>query len=253
MKITLKCKKPIALDSPDHLHPWGTRRDNSRNPRFITKLERLFGNRQFSVLDLGCSGGGFVRDCFESGNVAVGLEGSDYSKKTGRAEWKTIPSNLFTCDITKPFQLYMDRKEAKFDIITMWEVIEHIKEEDLPQLFENIRQHMKLSSLVIISTTSKSDVIDGAELHQCRHGKDWWLQIAAKEGFVASTAHESYFRGQYIRGHLDTERDFHLILKPYGFHNSKLEPPKESPAAILFDHWNGSEAQKAIKKLVMGE
>ena len=66
---------PVALDSPDHLTPWGTARDNSKNIRFNHKLLRLFNHlsRPLQVLDLGCSGGGFVRSLLDVGQFAVGI------------------------------------------------------------------------------------------------------------------------------------------------------------------------------------
>jgi len=48
----------LALDSRDHLVPWGTARDNSRNERFNAKLVSLIPNARLTLLDLGCSGGG---------------------------------------------------------------------------------------------------------------------------------------------------------------------------------------------------
>lgn len=56
--IELKTNYPLATSSPDFISPWGTRRDNSRNPRFNKKIYRLFPNKVIRVLDLGCSGGG---------------------------------------------------------------------------------------------------------------------------------------------------------------------------------------------------
>lgn len=58
--VCVETDYPVALDSPDHIIPWGTARDNSSNLRFNSKLYRLFDftNRYPKVLDLGCSGGG---------------------------------------------------------------------------------------------------------------------------------------------------------------------------------------------------
>jgi hypothetical protein len=111
VKFVLKTNKPVAFDSPDHIVPRGTKYDNTRNMLFNKKLEALFGHRSLYVLDLGCAGGGFVKDCLEDGHFAVGLEGSDYSKKLERAEWRTIPANLFTCDITEDFSLSLSPSE----------------------------------------------------------------------------------------------------------------------------------------------
>src|SRR5205809_2708747 len=104
-RYVLHCTKPVAVDSPDHIAPRGTANDNSRNRLFNRKLEALLGKRPLAVLDLGCAGGGFVKDFLDEGHVAIGLEGSDYSKKLRRAEWATIPEHLFTCDVTEEFEI----------------------------------------------------------------------------------------------------------------------------------------------------
>src|SRR5262249_52883832 len=149
--------RPVAYDSPDHRFPTGTRRDNSRNRRFNVKLYQLLGrhmprvgprgawvywpNIDLKVLDIGCAGGGFVKDCLDDGYLAVGLEGSDYSKKRNRAEWATIPDYLFTCDVTKDFDVVLrdggGERRILFDAVTAWEVMEHIAERDLPKVAEN--------------------------------------------------------------------------------------------------------------------
>ncbi len=73
--IVVHTSKPIALDSPDHLVPLGTRQDNSVNRAFNRKLRTLIP--QPRVLDLGCAGGGMVASFLDEGDFAVGVEGSD--------------------------------------------------------------------------------------------------------------------------------------------------------------------------------
>ena len=70
---------PIAYDSPDHIQPWGTARDNSTNEEFIKQTEQWFNNEPFKTLDIGCSGGQLTVDYANRGHLAVGIEGSDYS------------------------------------------------------------------------------------------------------------------------------------------------------------------------------
>src|SRR4029079_5852239 len=86
---------PVAVNSVDHLHPMGAIRDNHSNPMFNDKITRLIPKR-LVIMDLGCSGGGFVKSLIDSRNDAIGLEGSDRPFLDKRAEWKTIPDNLFT-------------------------------------------------------------------------------------------------------------------------------------------------------------
>lgn len=90
---------PVALSSPDHLHPHGTMRDNSYSWEFNRRLADIVPP-VLSVLDLGCSGGAMVHTLLREGHFAIGIEGSDRSRLAGRAEWAEIPDHLFTADIT---------------------------------------------------------------------------------------------------------------------------------------------------------
>ena len=206
--VEVETGHPVATDSPDHLQPWGTARDNSRNPRFNERLYRLFETPP-RVLDLGCSGGGFVRDCLDDGCFAVGIEGSDYSKRMLRAEWPRLADRfLFTADITKPFTV-----NEQFDVVTAWEVLEHLPREGLEQFCANVKRHLAPAGLAIFSISSTEEVIHGTRLHQTVESKRWWTQEFARNGLTHLPAFEDYFNGQYVRGPLQNAPDsFHLIL-----------------------------------------
>ncbi len=188
-RMKVKTKYPIAYNSPDHIVPWGTKHDNSTHRKFILHMEKLVknggSNNTRSFLDLGCAGGQLVKDFLSIGWISVGLEGSDYSLKHNRANWpKLAGKNLFTCDITKPFQIYSNGKKHTFRLITAWEVLEHIKEKDLPALFHNIVNHLDKGGYFVASTTSISDIHNGIDLHQTRMtNKQWrlWLKKNVKQ------------------------------------------------------------------------
>jgi 2-polyprenyl-3-methyl-5-hydroxy-6-metoxy-1,4-benzoquinol methylase len=180
--ITVKTEHPVAYKSPDHLIPRGTKADNSTNKKFVTHMAKLLTRErpggEHGLLDLGCSGGQLVKDFAERGWMAVGLEGSDYSLKHRRANWPALGGkNLFTCDITKPFEVQTHGRHAKFDLITLWEVLEHIAENDLPQLFRNILEHMEKGGYLIASTTSVPDVQNGVDLHQTKWPNAEWRKM----------------------------------------------------------------------------
>lgn len=199
MKFTLKTNHPVALDSLDHIHAYGAASNNSRCTVFNEKLHAWFKSANASVLDLGCSGGGMVHDLLEMGFVAVGLEGSDYSLKTKRAEWPLIPDNLFTCDVTKPFTLSMHTEPHPFDVVTAWEFWEHIKEADLSGVFENINQHSRKGSHLICSISCSSSLHNGIEFHQTMRPSEWWLNIFNHFGWKVDPAMTSHFGGHFVR------------------------------------------------------
>ena len=259
-KIILKAERGVASDSPDHLMPWGTRADNSRNPRFNQKLYHLYPGREhmMAVLDLGCSGGGFVKSCLDDGCLAVGLEGSDFSKKRRRAEWATIPDFLFTCDITKNFEIFIeggeDAERVQFDVVTAWEVMEHIKTADLPKLIENIKKHLKPSGLWIMSISPNEEVVNGVTLHQTVQPKAWWIDMFAKSGLTHLEEYDGYFNTQYVRGpKYNGPGSFHLILSPDPNKAPTIPLRGLSWSSYLYDRWLGSKYQKLLKKWVVGE
>ena len=186
--VILKTDYPIASGSIDTKFPHGTAQDNTRYPRFIKKCETIFKRDSgLSFLDLGCSGGGMVLDAILRGHLGIGLEGSDYSLIRQRAEWRLLRDNLFTCDITKPFALTHGENgpEMRFDVITAWEVLEHILEDDLPQLFQNIRNHLKPGGL-FVGSVARWDDIDpktGVNWHVTVHPAEWWEKKFEELGF----------------------------------------------------------------------
>lgn len=180
----IKTDHPIAVKSDDHIYPRGTRNDNTRYPRFVHAAERAIG-KNLRVMELGCAGGGLVLDFILAGHDAVGIEGSDYSAIWRRAEWATIPERLFTADITKPFSIFVDNEPQKFDLITAWEVLEHIREEDLDGLFANIRQHLAQNGIFCgsVATFEDSDPISGAVWHVTVKPYEWWVKKITDAGF----------------------------------------------------------------------
>jgi 2-polyprenyl-3-methyl-5-hydroxy-6-metoxy-1,4-benzoquinol methylase len=184
-KVRLETNNPVAFESPDHQAPWGTKYDNNTNRKFVLHMAGLVSkakpNETYASLDLGCSGGQLVKDFRDLGWLAVGLEGSDYSLKNQRANWPVLGGkSLFTCDISKPFKLSVEGKPIQFDLITAWEVIEHLRPEDQKTLFANIDSHLKPGGYFVGSTTSSPDVHQGIDLHQSKFSNQEWQKKIAE-------------------------------------------------------------------------
>ena len=185
LSVRLHTEHPLAIDSPDHVHPLGAALGNTRAPWFVARCEQLMG-RKLSVLDIGCSGGGMVLDFSLRGHRAVGLEGSDYSLRRLRAEWRLLGDRLFTCDVTHPFEVEdLERHERMtFDLVTAWDVMEHFPEQGLPQVFANVATHLKPGGLFIgsLSTRHSTRAPDGSRYHQTVRDRAWWTRFFADQG-----------------------------------------------------------------------
>ena len=214
ISLTFEAERLVAYESLDHIHPWGTRQDNSKNLRFNNALYELFPIDEISVLDIGCSGGGFVKTLLDAGVLAVGIEGSDYSKIRGRAEWATIPGHLFTADATAPFSFKLHDKELKFKVITSWEVLEHIEKEDLPSFFQNVKDNLQPEGLFIASVSPNDDWVDGVNLHRTVENSDWWFELIKHYGFEHQPELVNHFApDKWVRGEENAPNSFHLILR----------------------------------------
>jgi len=219
----LKTKTPVAIETTDHQLPRGAIRDSTTHPEFNIALRKLLCGTKFRLLDLGCAGGGLVRSFLQEGVEAIGIEGSDHPRRMGLGEWNRCPLHLFTCDITEPFQLEFSSNEiVHFDVITAWEVLEHIPEERLPGLISNLVRHLRPGGYFIASVdqTPDMDPLTGAVYHQTLKSKGWWLAQFAKYGFHELQDHP--FRTQdFVRGNAVGIKDwdpgagdgFHLVLQ----------------------------------------
>ncbi len=198
--MNFSAEKPIAIDTDDHLKPWGAAHDNTRLPRFAQACERHFG-RPLTYLDLGCSGGGLVLDFILRGHRGFGVEGSDNPLNSQRAEWRVLKNNLFTADITRSFRLADEdgKKPIQCDVISMWEVMEHIADEDLEQLFANILAHLKPDGIFVGSIALGPDDHGGASYHRTVKPQAWWENRYKELGMKMITSHNFAFE-DFARG-----------------------------------------------------
>jgi 2-polyprenyl-3-methyl-5-hydroxy-6-metoxy-1,4-benzoquinol methylase len=225
--VKLDTTHKLAADTDDHKFPWGTMQDNTRSPRFVAACERYFAvrgepTRALTCLDLGCSGGGLVLDFLLRGHEAYGIEGSDYSQRAQRAEWRMLPENLFTGDIASPFTLkcQSDGHLVRCDVITAWEVMEHLADEDLPQLFDNVLRHLKPNGLFIgsICTVPDDNPKTGAVYHRTVQPRAWWENRFAALGMRIIEDHGFLFQ-DFCRGTQNGLMDGSYADNPeIGFH-----------------------------------
>jgi 2-polyprenyl-3-methyl-5-hydroxy-6-metoxy-1,4-benzoquinol methylase len=222
--FVLRTENPVASESHDHRWPHGTLYDNSVNRLFNLKLYDLLKYKSdLKVLDMGCSGGGFVKSILDDGYEAVGVEGSDVSKKIQGGEWGTIPLHLFTCDITKSFS-FMDESGRRlfFDVVTAWEVLEHMAKDDVPSLIRTVFENLNTGGYFIgsVDTLPDGNPNLGAIYHKTLEPRSWWLERFESVGFQAVKTHHFQTR-DWVRGNGRGLKDwspedgdgFHLVLQ----------------------------------------
>lgn len=128
-----------------------------------------------------------------------------------------------TADITVPFRVRTrDGAELRVDCVTAWEVLEHIPEDKVDALAENIVQHLRPGGIFVASVAQfrDEDPLTGAVYHVTLKSRDWWLERFARHGLVEVDDHP-FETGDYVRGHGGGVKDwdpadgdgFHLVLR----------------------------------------
>jgi cyclopropane fatty-acyl-phospholipid synthase-like methyltransferase len=200
--FSVKTNHPVALDSLDHLHPSGAALNNSENRQFNWNVTRWIKthleprNRPLRCMDIGCAGGGYIKTMLDEGWDAIGIEGSSYPLLNHLFNWPELANrHLFTCDATRPFTVQIDDSNAMFafDLITAWEVMEHIEEVDIPRFLENVYTHLAPDGLFICSITSvdcphgyyrEDGSAVNVDLHVTCRSHEWWVNKFEVNGFV---------------------------------------------------------------------
>ena len=204
---------PLADWSPDHTHPKGAATDSTRHAGFNAKLAKLIPEPR--LLDFGCAGGGLVASIIEDGGFAAGIDGSDYNQKHNRSEWAKRPESFFLADLTHPFILSEDDEEkvAEFDVVTAWEVLEHIPAHLVPAVMNNAAVHLAPWGFFICSISRMPDRWAKHDYHATVKSRDWWLRTFADLGWDEDAEMFEYFDPDWVRGPANGMNSFPLVLR----------------------------------------
>lgn len=180
--LKIKTDFELASDSPDYLAQqqknlklsFSAAEDNSTNKNFISKIEKYFYSKNkkqeellIDVLDLGCGGGQLIVDfSYEMFvNYAIGLDG--VAGSLNRKNWLNQKNMFYNVDLSKDYTILNENNEIqKFDLITSWEMIEHLHPDSLETFFKNMLKHLKDDGIFLGSIALFPDVRDIYGHHQ---------------------------------------------------------------------------------------
>jgi predicted TPR repeat methyltransferase len=120
-------------------------------------------------------------------NFSIGIEGSDLPIKNKLHNWpKYYGSVLHTADLTKPFYITRDNEKVLFDVISSWEVVEHIHPTQLDSYFENVLANLSDNGIFVASINTGPDIRrDSAGnlhyLHQSVFQEQYWREKLLKK------------------------------------------------------------------------
>lgn len=138
----------IIIDGyKDAVDPTFIGQNRQRIKTFTRSLRRLLSrydlraDRSTHILDVGCAGGAFPKAASDLGLSAIGVEPSAWL-----AEQARIPYGL---DIRAGELADQDFSDASFDLITLWDVIEHLADPDA--VVADIHRLLKNDGLLVVN------------------------------------------------------------------------------------------------------
>ena len=108
-------------------------------------IYEFFKNKK--ILDLGCGTGEFLNNYYGMGAECSGIDIENNFKIKNKINFKliNIEANKFLKNCKK-----------KFDVIFLFEFLEHLEEQDKYQLFENLTKSLNKNAYIFISTLNKN-------------------------------------------------------------------------------------------------
>jgi len=111
----------------DQMYQWVKKSALRSKVNFIDRLASEKGN----LLDIGCGTGDFLVACKMQGWKSTGIEPNEKARKSGIAKLKTNSNEKNSEHIFQDINEYRTsiekgRTEEKFDVITLWHVLEHV-------------------------------------------------------------------------------------------------------------------------------
>jgi len=111
----------------DQMYQWVKRRALNSKVNLIDRLAQEKGN----LMDIGCGTGDFLVACKKNGWNTTGIEPSENARKLGLEKLESSSGQNTNGSIFQDIKEYRntvekDKVETKFDVITLWHVLEHV-------------------------------------------------------------------------------------------------------------------------------
>lgn len=164
------------------------------------------GSSSVNLLDVGCGEGYYVRDALEEGIDAYGIDTSSYAVENALDEVKDRISFGSITEI--PFG------DEEFDVMTAFDVIEHIHPKDTLDAVAEIRRVLKPDGIIIITTPSSNfgDWVSDLTHINVRPPKFWKL-ILEEHNFEVRLFYVPSFLKYYMKNRIPVPDSIEFLVE----------------------------------------
>jgi SAM-dependent methyltransferase len=138
-----------------------------------------FFNDCKTLLDVGCGTGAAVKYHREIGGIeSYGIDFAEPAKDT----WKELGIEDY-CSVASAEDI--PYPSNKFDMVTCTDMLEHVPEENVSKVFNEMWRVGDKDFLFIVALKPALSKMphDGSEPHICLKDPQWWVDMAGKAGF----------------------------------------------------------------------
>ncbi len=173
----------------------------------IIKKSGLPLQQDLKVLDFGC-GPGFIWAHLQALGAQWEYTGLDFSPDSVKKVTQQAKGHPRFAGAQHVTQLPTTLPDAQFDVVLLFEVVEHLKDEHLDATLSEVSRVLKQGGVLVITTPNEEDLNAatkfcpdcGAVFHEWQHVRNWNVDSLAawirQHGFSMRKAHTLDFTAQ---------------------------------------------------------
>jgi len=157
--------------------------------RYDYAVNQIHSNNCLDIIDIGCGRGAFANYLKES--LFVFIDGFDLDKFYESDAIDDFFKGDLNGDLSESLNEINSIMNAKYDMLTCLDVLEHLNKESIDNVFEFFA---KISNNQVFTIANHSDIHEGTELHVIQENIDWWLPKLQKYFIINNV--ETHYDGR---------------------------------------------------------